>query len=310
VTTTLESPVPPGTPGNAAVGDAGALTEATLTGWKLTLREFTKNKMAMVGIGVLVLFVLFCYLGPVFYHSDQTTSNLANTDLSPGPGAPLGTDDSGFDVLGRLMIGGQTSLEIGFLAALIASVIGTLWGAISGLLGGVVDAVMMRIVDVMLSLPFFLVVLIVASRYNSGILSLSLVIGIFSWLVPARLVRGEVLTLRVRDFVSAAKVMGAGNQRLIYRHLLPNAMGTVIVNITFQIADSILVLASLGFLNFGVKFPNTDWGSQIANADQFLSNGYWWLVFPVGLCLVLVVMSFNLIGDGLRDAVDVRLRKR
>ncbi len=114
----------------------------------------------------------------------------------------------------------------------------------------------------------------------------------------------------MRDFVSAAKVMGAGNQRLIYRHLLPNSMGTVIVNITFQIADAILALSTLGFLGFGIKYPGTDWGSQLGNAEDSLTSGYWWLVLPVGLCLVLVVMAFNLIGDGLRDAVDVRLRKR
>jgi len=308
VSTTLQSPVPPAP--EPAKSDAGALAEPTATGWKLTLKEFTSNKLAMAGIGILVFFVLFCFLGPMFYHSQQTITNLDNTDMGPQAGNPLGTDDNGFDVLGRIMLGGQTSLEIGFLAAFIASVIGTLWGAVAGLVGGIVDAVMMRIVDILLSVPFLLIVLIVAHQYGSNLWNLSLILGIFSWLVPARLVRGEVLTLRVRDFVSAAKVMGAGNQRLIYRHLLPNSMGTVIVNITFQIADAILALSTLGFLGFGIKYPGTDWGSQLGNAEDSLTSGYWWLVLPVGLCLVLVVMAFNLIGDGLRDAVDVRLRKR
>jgi ABC-type dipeptide/oligopeptide/nickel transport system permease subunit len=307
--TTATQPTPQA-PGAGPAPDGGNVEAVTAAGWKLTLREFSRNKLAVAGVVILLFFILFSFLGPLVYHSNQLTTNLLNTDQPPGTGYPLGTDANGFDVLGRLMLGGRTSLEIGFFAALLATIIGTLWGAVAGLLGGVVDAIMMRVVDVLLAIPFLLVVLIVAHRYGSNLVNLSLILGIFSWLVPARLVRGEVLTLRVRDFVSAARVMGGGRARLIFRHLIPNAMGTVIVNITFQIADAILALAALGFLNFGVHYPNTDWGSQISDAQDALSNGYWWLVFPVGICLVVVVMAFNLIGDGLRDAVDVRLRKR
>ncbi|MEY9963272.1 ABC-type dipeptide/oligopeptide/nickel transport system permease subunit [Streptacidiphilus sp. MAP12-16] len=308
MTAAIESPLP-ATPGPTS-SDAGDITAAASSGWKLTLREFTKNKLAVTGVGILLFFVLFSFVGPLVYHSDQLNTNLLSTYQAPGGGYPLGTDSNGFDVLGRIMLGGQTSLEIGFIAALIATVIGTLWGAVAGLLGGMVDAVMMRVVDILLAIPFLLVVLIIAHRYGSNTWNLSLILGVFSWLVPARLIRGEVLTLRVRDFVSAARVMGGSKTHLIFRHLIPNAMGTVIVNITFQIADAILALAALSYLNFGVHYPNTDWGSQISDAQDALSNGYWWLVFPVGAALVLVVMAFNLIGDGLRDAVDVRLRKR
>jgi ABC-type dipeptide/oligopeptide/nickel transport system permease subunit len=304
--TTLEER-PPATPPNAPEG--GDVT-VFASGWKLTLREFMRNKLAVAGVAILVFFVLFCYLGPHLYHSDQYQTNLLDTDGSPGAGQPLGTDDNGFDVLGRIMLGGQTSLEIGFLAALIASVIGTLWGAVAGLIGGWIDGLMMRIVDVLLAIPFLLIVLIVAHRYGSNVWNLSLILGVFAWLVPARLVRGEVLTLRVRDFVSASKVMGGTQSHLVFRHLIPNAMGTVIVNITFQIADAIIFLSVLSYVGFGIHYPGTDWGSQISNASGSLANGYWWLVFPVGTALVLVIMAFNLIGDGLRDAVDVRLRKR
>lgn len=308
MSTVIPSPVPaePGSPGGA---DAGAVAPVA-AGWRLSLREFTRNKLAVTGVGVLVFFILFCFVGPFVYHTDQINTNLLNTNQSPSGAFPFGTDSNGFDVLGRLMLGGQTSLEIGLLAAIIATVIGTLWGAVAGLLGGIADAAMMRVVDILLSLPFLLIVLIIAHRYGSNVWNLSLILGVFSWLIPARLVRGEVLTLRVRDFVAAARVMGGTRRHLIFRHLIPNAMGTVIVNITFQIADAILALAALGFLNFGVHYPHTDWGSQIADAADNLSNGYWWLVFPVGGALVLVVMAFNLIGDGLRDAVDVRLRRR
>lgn len=287
-------------------GDVGIVR----SGWRLAVREFLSNRLATAGLAVLVLLVLFCFAGPLVYHSDQLNSNLLNTDQPPGAGFPLGTDGNGFDVLGRLMKGGQTSLEIGFFAALIATVIGTLWGAIAGLAGGIVDAAMMRVIDVLLSIPFLFVVLIVSVRYSSNVVSLSIVLGVFSWLIPARLVRGEVLTLRVRDFVSAARVMGAGRTRLVLRHLVPNALGTVIVNITFQVADAILALSALGFLGFGVQYPGTDWGTQLNDGAGNLNNGYWWLIYPVGVLLILTVMACNLIGDALRDALDVRLRRR
>ena len=305
--TVIDERSAPATP--PAAPEGGDVT-VIASGWKLTLREFMRNKLAVVGVAILVFFVLFCYIGPYFYHTNQLQTNLLNTDGVPGTGQPLGTDDYGFDVLGRLMLGGQTSLEIGFLASVIASVIGTIWGAVAGLVGGAIDSLMMRIVDILLAVPFFLIVLIIAHRYGSNIWNLSLILGVFSWLAPARLVRGEVLTLRVRDFVSASRVMGGTQSHLVFRHLIPNAMGTVIVNVTFQVADAILALAALSYVGFGIHYPNTDWGSQISNASNSLSNGYWWLVFPVGIALVLVVMAFNLIGDGLRDAVDVRLRKR
>lgn len=292
-----------------AAPEAGDVT-AVASGWRLAAREFASNRLALVGFAILAFFVVFSFLGPLVYHTNQVDTNILLTDQPPGPGHPLGTDDVGFDVLGRLMKGGQTSLEIGFLAAAIATVIGTLWGAIAGLAGGIVDAIMMRVVDVLLSIPFLFVVLIVSVRYGSSVITLSAILGVFSWLVSARLVRGEVLTLRVRDFVSAARVMGATQRRLIYRHLIPNALGTVIVNTTFEIANAILAVAALGFLGFGIQFPQTDWGTQIANSVTEVLNGYWWLVYPVGVCLVATVMACNLLGDALRDAFDVRLRRR
>lgn len=289
--------------------DAGNLPSSTVS-WRLALRSFLENRLAVVGLAVLLFFALFCFVGPFFYHTNQITTNIGNSYLPPGAGNPLGTDNLGFDELGRIMKGGQASLEVGLLAALIATIIGTLWGAIAGLLGGVVDAIMMRIVDVMLSVPFLFVVLIVATRFSASVLSLSLILGLFSWLVPARLVRGEVLTLRVREFVSAARVMGATQWRVTARHLIPNALGVVIVNITFQVADAILAVATLGFLGFGLYYPNVDWGDMLSNGVNYLLDGYWWLIYPVGICLVLVVMAFNLVGDALRDTVDVRLRRR
>ena len=289
--------------------DAGEVYEQG-SGLRMTLRAFAENKLALVGIGVVVFFILFSFIGPHLYHTNQASVDLFHNDLPPGKGHPLGTDDNGFDELGRMMKGGQAALEIGLFAALIATVIGTLWGAIAGLAGGVIDGVMMRIVDIGLSIPTLFVILIISARYSATVLSLSLVIGANAWFAPARLVRGEVLTLRERDFVAAAVAMGASRTRLILRHLIPNALSVVIVNTTFQVADSILFVAVVGYLNFGLHFPQVSWGDQLSTGAEAIGNGYWWLLYPVGGCLVLTVLAFNLMGDALRDAVDVRMRRR
>jgi ABC-type dipeptide/oligopeptide/nickel transport system permease subunit len=287
-------------------GDVGAIQ----SGWRLALREFTSNRLAVVGVGILVFFVVFCFLGPVFYHGNTLEANLINAHDPPGAGHPLGTDVNGIDILGQLMRGGQAALEIGFFAAFVAITIGALIGAVAGLAGGFVDTVLMRVTDVFLSIPFLFVVLILAVRYGASVLSLSLVIGGFSWPVPARLIRGEVLTIRERDFVLAARTAGSGNWRLIRRHLLPNALGVMIVNVTFQVADAILAVAYVGFLGFGLHYPNVDWGDMLSDGTGYLTDGYWWLIWPVLTCIVLTVMALNFIGDALRDSTDVRLRRR
>lgn len=288
----------------------GGEVQVVASGWKLALREFLDNRLAVVGVLVLVFFVLFCFVGPLIYHTNQTLTNPLISDQAPGGGYPLGTDDNGFNELGRIMVGGQSALEVGFLAAFIAIAVGTIYGAVSGLIGGIIDNILMRFVDVLLSIPFLLIVLVLATKYSATVLEEALVLSSFSWLVPARLVRGEVLTLRERDFVYAARVMGSGRGRLVFRHLIPNALSVVIVNATFQIADAIIALAYLGFLGFGLEYPNVSWGDMLGNAQNYVSEGRWWLVYPVGACLVLVVLSCNLIGDALRDAFDVRLRRR
>jgi peptide/nickel transport system permease protein len=280
------------------------------SGWRLALREFAQNKLAVIGLAIIVFFVLFCFVGPFLYHGNILNTSLTNTNLPPGGTHPLGTTDEGFDELGLLMTGGQAALEVGFFAAFIGIGIGTVCGAIAGLAGGLLDSVMMRIVDIFLSVPFLFIVLIVAVKYGASVLGLSLIIGSFTWLVPARLVRGEVLTLRVRDFVSAARAAGSGRTRLIARHMIPNTLGTIIVNVTFQVADAILATAALGFLGFGLHYPHQDWGDMLSNGTTYMQDGYWWLIYPVGACIVLVVMACNLVGDALRDSLDVRLRSR
>ena len=208
------------------------------------------------------------------------------------------------------MYGGQVSLEVGFAAAAIATVVGVLFGAISGFFGGWVDSLMMRIVDVLLSVPILFLVIVLAVIFHPSLTILILVIGLTAWLVPARLVRGETLSLRVREYVLAVRVMGGGNTRIVVRHIIPNTIGTIIVNATFQVADAILLLAALGFIGLGVPPPLTDWGSMLADGVNAALDGYWWQIYPTGIAIVLVVVAFNFVGDALRDAFEVRLQRR
>ncbi|MDA8284379.1 MAG: ABC transporter permease [Actinomycetota bacterium] len=277
-------------------------------------RTFIENKLAVAGFVVLVLMVLFCWVGPLFYHTNQTntqTALLNSTQNAPPSGTnPLGTDENGFDILGRLMFGGQNSLMIGFAAAGVATVLGVIWGAVSGFFGGVVDSVMMRIVDVFLSIPYIFLLVTLTVIFQSSVGLLIIVIGAVAWLVPARLVRGETLTLRVREYVQAVRVMGGKGRRVVFRHIIPNTVGTIVVNATFQVADAILALAALGFLGLGVPPPQTDWGSMLSDGVNVVTLGYWWEIYPVAIAIILVVVSLNFIGDALRDAFEVRLQRR
>jgi peptide/nickel transport system permease protein len=266
--------------------------------------------LAVIGFAMLIFFLLFSFVGPLVYRTNQDVISLVDANQPPSAAHLLGTDANGFDQLGRLMKGGQTSLQIGLFAAVVAVTIGTLWGTVAALSNKTVDSIMMRVVDVFLSVPFLFVVLILAVTFVPSVLSLSLVIGGFSWQVPARLVHSEVLILREQDFISAARTAGTPPWRLIIRHLVPNTLGVVIVNMTFQVADAILAVAYVGFLGFGLQFPDVDWGDMLSDGMQYMQAGHWWLVYPAGVCIVLTVVALNFIGDAARDATDVRLRHR
>ena len=274
------------------------------------LDVFLENKLAIVGVVILVLMVGFCFLGPLFYHTDQIHTNLNNENLSPGTGHPLGTDGSGYDTLGRLMVGGQTSIEVGFAAAIMATILGTIWGAIAGYFGGIADTVMMRLVDAMLSIPTLFLALVVVAMFPPTKVTLILVIALTSWLTTSRLIRGESLSLRTRDYVQAMKVLGGGGTRAVFRHIAPNAVGTIVVNATFQVADAILLVVALSYLGLGIQPPGTDWGAMLSNGINYVHDGYWWLIYPPGIGIILVVVAINFIGDALRDAFEVRLQRR
>jgi peptide/nickel transport system permease protein len=285
---------------------AGSADEGT-RGW---LRRFADNRLAVAGLVVVAVLTIFCFCGPLVYHTDQIHTRLLMETLPPGPGRPLGTDDVGYDQLGRLMVGGQTSLEVAFGAAAFAVLLGVVWGATAGYFGGLVDGAMMRIVDALLAIPALFLLLFLATVFRPSVVMLIIVVGLTAWLVPARLVRGEALTLRSREYVLAAKVMGVRSPTLIVRHIVANSIGTILVNATFQVADAILVVAALSFLGLGIPPPATNWGSMLSDGLNYTYSGYWWLTYPPGIAIVLTVVAFNLVGDGLRDAFGLDTRRR
>jgi peptide/nickel transport system permease protein len=278
--------------------------------WRMIVRAFAENRLALAGLIMVVAIALFCFLGPLFWHTNQVNTNLILVNKPPDARHPLGTDDLGYDVLGRLMAGGRSSLIVGLAVALVATCLGVLYGVISGFVGGAVDAVLMRIVDIILAIPVVYLFIDLASEFKPTLGLLILVLALLSWLGPARLVRGETLSLRVREYVQAVRTMGGRSGRIIVRHLVPNTMGTIVVNATFQVADAILTLAVLSYLGFSLPPPTATWGGMLENGVNFLYDGYWWEIYPAGIMIVLTVVAFNFIGDGLRDSLDVRLQRR
>jgi peptide/nickel transport system permease protein len=295
--------------GSAALGLAPTVKPRSMfrRGWEV----FAENKLALISLGFLVFIVLFCFIGPMIYKTNQVNTNLSDVLCTPGGAHLLGCNEVGYDQLGRLMVGGQTSLEVGFAAAVVSVLIGALYGAVSGFVGGIVDSILMRIVDAGLSLPYITVLIILSVVFHPNTLIMIFLISSFYWLGVARLVRGETLTLRTREYVQAVKVAGGSGGRAVLRHVLPNAVGTIIVQATFAVADSILILAGLGFLGLGVEPPATDWGSMLSSGLNYLqSGGYWWLIYPPGIAIILTCIAFNFIGDALRDAFETRLQRR
>jgi peptide/nickel transport system permease protein len=277
-------------------------------GWEV----FRENKLALASLGLALFMIGFSFLGPLFYHTDQVHTNLEDVLCPPSASHPLGCDNVGYDVLGRLMIAGQTSIEVGVAAAIVAVLFGTLYGALAGFVGGPLDSFMMRLVDAGLSIPYITVLIILSVIFHPDKITMIFVIAAFYWLAVARLIRGETLTLRTREYVQAVKVIGGRKSRAITRHIVPNAIGTIIVQGTFAIADAIIILAGLGFLGLGVQPPDTDWGTMLSGGLTYLqsSQSYWWLIYPAGICIILICIAFNFIGDALRDAFETRLQRR
>jgi peptide/nickel transport system permease protein len=272
---------------------------------------FAENKLALAGLAFIVFILLFCFVGPQIYTTDQVHTNLQLYMCTPSSSHLLGCNDLGYDIMGRLMTGGQTSLEVGLATAVVSVLFGTVYGAIAGFAGGFVDSVMMRVVDAGLSLPSLMIIIILSVIFHPTAIVIIFIIAIFYWFGVARVVRGETLALRNREYVQAVRVIGGRPIRSVMRHIVPNAIGTIIVQVTFAVADSILTLSVLGFLTLGIAPPDTDWGSMLQGGLTYIQGGnFWWLIYPPGILIILTCISFNFIGDALRDAFETRLQRR
>lgn len=291
------------------VEDAGEVAEPT-SALRLAARTFAENRLALASLVVLVFLVLFCFVGPLIYHTDQVSANLLAANEPPSAAHLLGTSPEGRDELGRLMVGGQSTLEVGFAVAALATAFGVLYGALAGYVGGIVDAVLMRIVDAMLSIPFLFFVVLLAALVQANLLVIILVLTSVSWVSTARLVRGETLSLRTREYVVAAEGFGARRRRVIGRHVVPNLLGVVVVNATLKVADNILAFASISYLGLGPPPPATNWGTILSTGINNLFDGYWWELWPAAVLIVVTVLAVNVIGDALADVTEIRLQKR
>lgn len=266
------------------------------------------NKMAMVSLYFLVLLIVIAMLTPWIAPFSYEEQNLALGASAPSAQHWFGTDMLGRDQLTRIMYGSQISLAVGFIATAVALTIGVLWGAIAGFVGGRVDAVMMRIVDALYALPFTIFIILLTVVFGSSLVLLFLAIGAVEWLTMARIVRGQVLTIKKQEFVEAAISMGLSPWRIISRHLIPNVLGPVIVYTTLTIPSVILLESFLSFLGLGVQPPASSWGSLISSGVETMEEYPWLLVFP-GLVLTITLFALNFLGDGLRDALDPKASK-
>ena len=276
--------------------------------WQIAWRRLRKHHLAMGALFVIFLLILTAIFAPWIAPSKFEEIDLLNRFASPfRSGHLLGTDDLGHDVLTRLLYAGRVSLLVGFAAAFSAVALGTLVGVVAGFYGRVVDNVLMRLTDIVLTLPVFGVLLLLGRYFGGGLTAIIIIIGLFGWTVTSRLVRGEILKLKSLDYSDAARAMGASETRIIFRHLLPNAMAPIIVAATLDVGGAILTEAALSYFGVGIQPPTPSWGNMLQNAQSYLWTSPW-LAFWPGVMIFLTVLCFNFFGDGLRDALDPRLK--
>ena len=291
-----------------------ALVQKRRSQGRIIFDRFVRNKAAVVGAAFLVLLFLLCFLGPTITGHNQPNlahiTSVNDTLAPPSLKYPLGTDDVGHDEFARAMVGGQVSLLVGFTSMLMAIIFGIGIGAFAGYYGGLVDNILMRLTDIVLSVPLYLLLFVLSASFTDGTpKSVIILIAVFGWTTAARLVRGEFLALKEREFVFAARTVGARGMRIMFRHILPNAAGPIIVNATLLISDNIILESVLSYFGFGIKPPDASWGSMLSYG-QGLADVDPLLIYVPAALIVLTVLSLNLVGDGLRDALDPYMTER
>jgi len=274
---------------------------------RLFLSRFIRNRLAMAGSVVVLLLFMVSMAAPLIAPYDPADIDVKQILMGPSSAHLLGTDQLGRDVLSRMIWGSRISLKVGFVAVGIATTIGIVCGAISGYYGGWIDNVMMRFVDIMLCFPAFFLILAVIAFLEPSIWNIMVVIGITGWMGMARLVRAEFLSLREREFVLSARALGASDMRIIFRHILPNAMTPVLVSATLGVAGAILTESALSFLGIGVQPPTPSWGNILTAGKDNIEIAWWLSLYP-GLAILITVLGYNLLGEGIRDSLDPRLK--
>ncbi len=281
--------------------------ETVETPLRLFWKRFKRNNLATTGgfivLGLFIIAILAPYISPY----DPNAIDVSQILMPPTSAHIFGTDELGRDVLSRVIWGSRISLMVGFVAVGISIIIGVVFGAISGYYGGAIDSLIMRFVDIMLSIPTFFLILAVIAFLEPSIINIMAVIGLTSWMGVARLVRAEFLSLKERDFVMAAKGLGAGDIRIIFRHILPNAMAPVLVSAVLGVAGAVLTESALSFLGIGVQPPTPSWGNILTAGKDNIQIAWWLSLFP-GLAILITVLGYNLLGEGIRDAIDPRLK--
>ena len=275
--------------------------------WRDAWHRLRRNRMAVAGGILLIILAIACAFGPIFSQSYQE-QNLDLGAVAPSREHWLGTDTLGRDLLARSLYGGRISISGGLVATFVARTIGVTYGAVAGYVGGKVDAFMMRIVDILYALPFAIFVILLMVFFGRNIFLLFFAIGAVEWLTMARIVRGQVMSLKRMEFIEAARALGLGRRRIIFRHVIPNVLGPVIVYTSLTIPAVMLLESFLSFLGLGVQAPMSSWGVLIKDGSEKMEEFWWLLVFP-GALFFLTLLSLNLLGDGLRDALDVRASK-
>ena len=284
-----------------------AIVRPSMTYWQDAWRRLKQNKVAMLGLIIIILYTIMAIVGPYMVHYDFRTNDPTYTDKPPSSQHWFGTDTLGRDLWARTWMGARVSLMIGFVAAVLNAIIGVIIGVIAGYFGGKVDMFIMRFIDVMYGIPYLIIVILVTLVLGTGIMPLIIALIVDGWLGMARLVRGQILQLKEQEFVLAAKVLGANHWRIMFRHLIPNTMGVIIVNLTMSVPGAIFTEAFLSFIGLGVQPPNASWGQLAAyGASSFRS--YPWELFIPAFFISTTMLSLNLLGDGLRDALDPKLR--
>ena len=292
---------------NSSVSSS-VVTEPGSSPWRDAWHRLQRNRLAVAGGVTLLLLAAACVFGPLLSRFGYAEQDLTNTFAAPGTTHWLGTDQLGRDLLVRALYGGRISLGVGLCATFVALTIGVVYGAVAGYLGGRTDAVMMRLVDIIYALPFTIFVILLMVFLGRNIILLFVAIGAVEWLTMARIVRSQIMSLKKMEFIEAARSLGYSHKRIIFRHLLPNALGPIIVYTTLTIPAVMLLEAFLSFLGLGVQPPMSSWGTLIKDGAEKMEEYWWLLVFP-GALFSLTLFSLNFLGDGLRDALDVRSAK-